>query len=241
MNQDYFTIKLRLPAQAAAETEATIISWHVSVGDTFSKGSVLAEAESAKSAFPFEAPCDGKVKAILCDEGGSTGFEEPVIEIETSDNSIKEQESAAQVTPSGEDQESAMSVVLKDTQSETAHPAWILGIGGYLPRRVVTNKDLLGEFPDVTEDYIFGVTGIRERRWADEGEKPSDMALAASREAIKKSGMKPADIDAIILSTTTPDFVMPATACILQKKLGIRGIPAFDLNSACSGWLYGIT
>ena len=67
------------------------------------------------------------------------------------------------------------------------------------------------------------------------------MALAARKIAIERSGLLPADIGAIIVSTTTPDVVMPATSCILQEKLGIRGVPSFDLNAACSGWLYSIT
>ena len=99
----------------------------------------------------------------------------------------------------------------------------------------------MSEHPDITDDYIFGVTGIRERRWASPDEKPSDMAYAASVLAIEKSGLTPKDIDAIVLSTTTPDVVMPSTSCILQERLGIRGAPAFDLNAACSGWLYGIS
>jgi 3-oxoacyl-[acyl-carrier-protein] synthase-3 len=116
----------------------------------------------------------------------------------------------------------------------------ILGIGGYLPKRVVTTAELIKEFPDLTEEYIFGVTGIRQRHWVAD-EKPSDMALEAAREAIEKSGLAAGDIDAIVLSTETPDVCMPSTACILQEKLGLRGIPAFDIHAACSGWLYGIS
>ncbi|MBD3344193.1 MAG: beta-ketoacyl-ACP synthase III [Chitinivibrionales bacterium] len=241
MSTERFTTALRLPAQAAAETEATLIKWHISPGDTFTKGKVLAEAESAKSSFTFEAPCDGTVKSILCREGNTSSFDDPVIEIETDDISVKEPQSAPEALQSEEQLNTGMSVQLKENSDENSKTVGILGIGGYLPKTVVTNKDLLGEFPDVTEDYIFGVTGIRERRWANPDERPSDMALIASQEAIKKSGMKAEDIDAIILSTTTPDFVMPATACILQQKLGLRGIPAFDLNAACSGWLYAIS
>jgi len=117
----------------------------------------------------------------------------------------------------------------------------ILGVGGYLPERVVTNRELIRDIPDVTEEYIFGVTGIRERRWAKKDEKPSDLAYRASIEAIKDSGIPPNEIEAIVLATTTPDVVMPSTACILQNMLDMRGIPAFDINAACSGWLYGIS
>ncbi len=95
-------------------------------------------------------------------------------------------------------------------------------------------------FPEITEDYVFQVTGIRERRWAADDEKPSSMALAASLEAIRKAGIAIKDIDAIILATTTPDVAMPSTACILQERLNLQGAAAFDVNAACSGWLYAL-
>ncbi|OHB67476.1 MAG: hypothetical protein A2V70_15955 [Planctomycetes bacterium RBG_13_63_9] len=116
-----------------------------------------------------------------------------------------------------------------------------MGIGGYLPPRVVTNAELVRRFPEISEQYVYQVTGIRERRWADEKEKPSNMAFKASLEAIRKSGVATKDIDAIILSTTTPDVAMPSTACILQDRLSLHSIPAFDLNAACSGWLYAVS
>ena len=117
----------------------------------------------------------------------------------------------------------------------------ILGVGGYLPSRVVTNAELVADFPEISEDYVYQVTGIRQRRWADDGEKPSNMAFMAALEAIRKSGIATKEIDAIIVATTTPDMAMPSTACILQDRLSLRSIPAFDLNAACSGWLYAVS
>ncbi len=117
----------------------------------------------------------------------------------------------------------------------------ILGVGGYLPERVVTNAELVRNFPEISEEYVYQVTGIRQRRWADESEKPSTMALKASLEAIRKSSIASKDIDAIILATTTPDAAMPSTACILQDRLCLPTIPAFDINAACSGWLYAVS
>ena len=88
MSDNVFTVKLRLPAQAAAETEATLVSWKVSPGDRFTKGTVLAEAESAKASFVFDAPCDGVVTTLLCKEGDEVSFEDSVIEIQTADSSV---------------------------------------------------------------------------------------------------------------------------------------------------------
>ncbi len=117
----------------------------------------------------------------------------------------------------------------------------LLGFGGYLPERVVTNAELVAEFPEISAEYVYQVTGIRERRWAGEDEKPSAMAYQAALEAIRRSNIAAKDIDAVIVATTTPDVAMPSTAAILQDRLNLQTIPAFDLNAACSGWLYAVS
>jgi 3-oxoacyl-(acyl-carrier-protein) synthase III len=238
-NQLFETV-LYLPSQAAAETEATIVRWRVAAGVSFVKGQQLAEVESAKSTFEFEAPCDGSVVSLLVAEGGTTPFDAPVIRISTADQSLKQEIPSAGAEPEPAVVE-APAVISGTSSASKVQTVSLLGIGAYLPERIVRTGELLAEHSDVTEEYIFGVTGIRERRWAKQGEKPSDMALVAARQAIERSGLTPKDIDGIVVSTATPDFVMPSTACILQEKLGIRGVPAFDLNAACSGWVYAIT
>jgi 3-oxoacyl-[acyl-carrier-protein] synthase-3 len=116
----------------------------------------------------------------------------------------------------------------------------LLGFGSYLPQRIVTNAELVADTPSITEEYVYQVTGIRERRWAGQDEKPSDMAYQAALDAIGRANIDAKDIDAVILATTTPDVAMPSTACILQHRLNLRTIPGFDLNAACSGWLYAV-
>ncbi|MGB7567352.1 MAG: beta-ketoacyl-ACP synthase 3 [Chitinivibrionales bacterium] len=240
MSDRTFRISLYLPSQAAAETEATITKWNVAAGDSFEKGQILAEIESAKAAFDFEAPCAGKVISLFAQDGETVSFESPVMEIETHDESMKNDIPVAG-SPGSQKADPKFQVETQSGEPVTVDRICILGIGGYLPERVVTNKELLKEFPSLTDDYMYGVTGIRERRWAKEGEKPSEMAFKASMEALRKSGMNATDIGAIVLSTETPDMAMPSTACILQDMLGIRGVPAFDIHAACSGWLYGIS
>ncbi len=226
-----------LPSQAAADTEATITRWSIAEGDSFSKGQILAEIESAKTSFDFEAPCGGKVVKLRVLEGDTVSFDAPVMDIETDDESMLSDIPAA----------AAMKTVQTPVEIKVekapvpVQRVCVLGIGGYLPERVVPNHELLKEFPNLTDDYMFGVTGIRERRWAKEGERPSDMAYKASIEALKRSNIEPHELGAIVLATETPDMAMPATACILQDMLGVRGIPAFDLNAACSGWLYALS
>ena len=115
----------------------------------------------------------------------------------------------------------------------------IVGTGGYLPEKVVTNKDL-EESIDTSDEWIQERTGIRRRHIAAEGEKCSDMGIAATYKAVEMAGVDIADIDLIIVGTTTPDKVFPSTACIIQRRLGIHGCAAFDVQAACSGFVYAL-
>jgi 3-oxoacyl-[acyl-carrier-protein] synthase III len=115
----------------------------------------------------------------------------------------------------------------------------IIGTGSYLPRNVVTNDDLAKRM-DTSDEWIRARTGIRQRHIAEPGQATSELALEASRAAIADAGIAPADIDLIIVATSTPDFIFPSTACLLQAKLGIKGGAAFDLQAVCSGFVYAI-
>jgi 3-oxoacyl-[acyl-carrier-protein] synthase-3 len=115
----------------------------------------------------------------------------------------------------------------------------IIGTGSYLPRKVVTNADLARRM-DTSDEWIRTRTGIRQRHIAEEGETSSSLALAASKAAIASAGIAAQDIDLIILATSTPDYVFPSSACLLQAKLGIKGCPAFDLQAVCSGFVYAL-
>lgn len=115
----------------------------------------------------------------------------------------------------------------------------IAGTGSYLPKKILTNADL-ESMVDTTDEWIFSRTGIRERHIVAEDEFTSDLALHASRNAIEAAGIQASDIDLIIVATTTPDKIFPSTAVILQRKLGIAGCPAFDIQAVCSGFVYAI-
>ena len=116
----------------------------------------------------------------------------------------------------------------------------ISGTGSYVPERVVTNADL-EKIVDTSDEWIFERSGIRRRHLAADGEHTSDMALQASLRALENAGLKAQDIDLVVLTTVNPDMPFPSTACILQGKLGIRNnIPCFDLEAACSGFVYGV-
>ncbi len=115
----------------------------------------------------------------------------------------------------------------------------IAGTGGYLPERVITNKELEKRL-DTSDEWIRERSGIKQRHIAAENETTSDMGLAATKKAIDAAGIDASEIDLIILATSTADKVFPASACTVQRHLGITNIPAFDVNAACSGFLFAL-
>ncbi|MBN1353300.1 MAG: ketoacyl-ACP synthase III [Candidatus Omnitrophica bacterium] len=115
----------------------------------------------------------------------------------------------------------------------------IIGLGKYLPEHRLSNKDL-EKIVDTTDEWITARTGIKERRIAADNEATSDMAVKAAKNALENAKLNPGDIDLVIVATITPDMFFPATACIVQNKLGINSVPAFDISVACSGFMYGI-
>jgi 3-oxoacyl-[acyl-carrier-protein] synthase-3 len=116
----------------------------------------------------------------------------------------------------------------------------ITGTGSRLPERVVTNKDLEARI-ETSDDWIVSRTGIRERHIAADGEFTSDLALGAARKALEAAGRTAADVDLIVLATSTPDMVFPSSACLLQAKLGAKHGAAFDLQAVCSGFVYALS
>lgn len=115
----------------------------------------------------------------------------------------------------------------------------IAGVGSYLPEKVVTNHDL-AKTMDTSDEWIRERTGIKRRHIAGDDETTSTMGVAAAKRAMASAGVGAEDIDLIILGTATPDKIFPSTACIIQRQLGVKGCPAFDVHAACSGFLYGL-
>jgi 3-oxoacyl-[acyl-carrier-protein] synthase-3 len=116
----------------------------------------------------------------------------------------------------------------------------VTGVGGYLPDRIVTN-DELAKVVDTSDAWITDRTGIRQRHRAAPDQPVSDLAVAAARRALEAAGRTPDDVDLIIVATTTPDLTFPATATIVQRKLGCPVAPAFDVQAVCSGFVYALS
>jgi len=116
----------------------------------------------------------------------------------------------------------------------------IVGTGGYLPAKIVTNDDLAKRM-DTSDEWIRTRTGIRQRHIAEPTQSASDLGAEASRQALASAGVAASEIDLIIVATATPDYIFPSTACIMQTKLGIKGCTAFDIQAVCSGFVYALT
>ena len=116
----------------------------------------------------------------------------------------------------------------------------IVAVGHYAPEAILTNEDL-EKVLDTSDEWITTRTGMKRRHIAAPGQATSDLAIAAARSALAKTALTPQDIDCFIVATVTPDFIFPATACIVASKLGAIDTPAFDIEIACSGFIYGLT
>jgi len=115
----------------------------------------------------------------------------------------------------------------------------LVGTGSYLPPRVMTNQEFAARL-DTSDEWIRTRTGIVQRHIADKSQTSGDLALEASRRALQAADTRPGDIDLIVLATSTPDYVFPSTACLLQAKLGVKGCAAFDVQAVCSGFVYAL-
>ncbi|HLU65253.1 MAG TPA: beta-ketoacyl-ACP synthase III [Kofleriaceae bacterium] len=125
-------------------------------------------------------------------------------------------------------------------QSQTQPRSRILGLGGYVPPRVVTNQDLT-QWMDTTSEWIVERTGIEERRWVEPGETGAGMAAKACREAMEQAGVGPSDIDMLIYATLSPDHMFPGTGVFCQRELGLKECAVLDIRQQCTGFIYGLS
>lgn len=320
-------IEVPIPSMGATVNEITVIDILPQAGDSVSKGEKIAELESDKSIFDFEAPCDGVIQSFACRAGDILEVDTPFFRIETEDTSLSHlqvegngtvetaeassDQSKTEASPAGAqplaeiapaptssstkpaatiasggirwtprarkiavdrglDPESITDIVgtgpggrvtgddLDNYKGATAatvsqanaQPATsgslseqtvcVAGIGYAVPKSVRSNEDILKEFPGKTADEIVKVTGIQQRYVISDGESATSLATEATHKALEMAGLSVADIDAVIVATLLPDQPVPGAASALARELGIGQALAFDLNAACSGWLYAL-
>jgi len=293
-----FHIEVPIPSMGATVNELTIINLKAKPGDAIRKGQQLAELESDKSVFEYEAPCDGTLVAFHVLPGAIVPAGAPFLSIETSDEAQRHlaaplradsnaQPSAAKAaalvwTPralklateagfdptaitditatgpggrvSGDDIEKylashkdlpkaatsaapAAEAPVSQTADETV---CIAGVGYAVPRNVMPNSEIMKAFPDRTEEEMVRLTGIKERRHAAEDESATSLAALAANHALKQAGIKAEELDGVIFATLLPDQPVPSMASRLAQNLGVHHPLAFDINAACSGWLYAL-
>lgn len=324
-----FLIDVPMPAMGATVSELTIIDLKVKVGDRILKGQKIAELESDKSVFEYEAPCDGIVRGLPRRAGDIVASGAVFLQIETGDTALLHLQSKAVSPTSLPDAPAAQSPATRSTeaiaaqvQASTVFPApaaaqaatgglqWtpralklaqeagldpahmtgitgtgpggrisgddiarylearrqhatngaatgitqqsaavppaqpstvcIAGIGYAVPRTVMPNSEILKNFPNRTEEEMIKLTGIKERRHAEDDETATDLAAAASEHALRQAGMQACELDGVILATLIPDQPVPSMASKLARRLGVPRALAFDINAACSGWLYAL-
>ena len=316
-----YLIDVPIPSMGATVSELTVIDIKVAVGAQISKGDKIAELESDKSVFEFEAPCDGVVEAVQARAGDILPSGSPFLRISTSDISLKNlqvnpgaspnvytpktvaaapvalaavkpvvdtpsvpkvQVAGLQWTPraaklaqeAGLDTASIVGIdatgpggrvsgdditrylsnrpVVSSSGLSTASSCMsapdlvgtetvcIAGIGYAVPKNIRATSDILKAFPGRTEAEMLKLTGIKERRYADADASATSLAAIAVNHALAQAGMTAVQIDGIILATIIPDQPVPSMASALAKHLGCTKALAFDVNAACSGWLYAI-
>ena len=314
---DTFLIDVPIPSMGATVSELTVIDIKVVSGAHIAKGEKIAELESDKSVFEFEAPCDGTIEAVQARAGDILPSGSPFLRIRTTDISLKNLQvkgdaavvakpatpapatvvvapapavaklapsaapSGLQWTPraaklaqeagldpatltgiaatgpggrvSGDDiaaylaanpkaAGSGLSTISsqRSTPSVGAETVCIAGVGYAVPKNVRPTSEILKAFPGRTEAEMHKLTGIHERRYADADESATSLAATAVNHALAQAGITAAQIDGIVLATIIPDQPVPSMASALARLLGCPKALAFDVNAACSGWLYAL-
>jgi 3-oxoacyl-(acyl-carrier-protein) synthase III len=308
-----YLIAVPTPSMGATVNELTVIDIKVATGDELKKGAIIAELESDKSVFEYEAPCDGVLRQLQVRPGDIIEAGGPFLVIETTDESLRhlavntvpvrtpapvsapptqavapaapaprpspaapsggglqwtpralklwrdagwDEAAAAGITAtgpggrvSGDDVErflasrggaSAPTPAPSPVTTTPGETVCIAGVGYAVPQGIRPTSEILKEFPGRTEEEMIRLTGIRERRYAGPGETATGLAVTAVQHALAQAGIDVRQIDGIIMATIIPDQPVPSMASALAKQLGIPGALAFDLNAACSGWLYAL-
>jgi len=323
-----FLIDVPVPSMGATVSELTVIDLVVTPGTAVTKGQKLAELESDKSVFEFEAPCEGTVRDIIGRAGDILSSGALFLRIETTDQSLRHLETksvngvvhAPGTKPASPDTRAGLPAVaapaiapssptsvtaatkpagiqwtprasklaveagldpatIADIQAtgpggrvsgddvakylqthrnapvaaaaapvaepggfnpRSAETVCIAGVGYAIPSGIRSNSEILKEFPNMTEAEVVKLTGIRERRYAANGETATSLAATAVQHALEQARIDVKEIDGVIMATLLPDQPVPSAASALAKHLGVPHALAFDLNAACAGWLYAL-
>ena len=236
-----------------SDESVTVIEWRIKPGDKLEHGMMIAELEADKAAFDFKSPSDGIVEEILCQEGDTVPVGTPIARVRSLDQMhvvkpvTRENPGtpiidgiASQAHLDRDSQNAASAGAGAGTELETAV---IAGITSALGGRTVTNREIAENCPAWEPQDIVKRTGIRTRRWATADQSALSLAVDASRSLLDQFGMTIDQVDMLICSTGTPPVTTPALATLIHHQLSGESpqpLAAFDINAACSGYVYGI-
>ncbi len=240
-----------LKAEGLSPTDRTLIvmDWKIQPGETVREGQHLAEFESDKSVFDYMSPCAGTVQEILAQEGDCVSVGQPILRLVQQTASAlfprKRSRNEEPGVPRLSRREVRTARISKAPQRRSYATVAISPPSVALGTECLTNRDLVSRFPQVTEEDIVSRTGIERRYQLGSGQSLVRIASEAAKKALETQRVSVGHIDAVICSTTTPPQTTPSTACQLLFELcrdgDLREIPAFDVNAACTGYLYALT
>jgi 2-oxoisovalerate dehydrogenase E1 component len=234
-------IEIEAQGGSPADQAVTIIEWRVQPGDTVRDGQVLVELEADKAVFEYSCPYDATVEELLVEPGIEISVGTPILRLRVNDT-----QSLRQVIIREEPGKPLLSGP-KASAKPTRHAVAGSPVAMSKPvsvegERVVTNEQLAADFPERTAEDISRLTGIRSRRWVGPKQTALTLAAEACHVALRRESLKITDIDALVVSTTTPLGVTPSMACMVLGELsaGDHEIPAHDVSAACTGYLYAL-
>jgi 2-oxoisovalerate dehydrogenase E1 component len=241
-----------------SDESVTIVEWFVKAGDVIGPGAVLADAEAEKASFSVSSPVAGMVQALLVAEGESTHVGSPLLKVSTENVNktyrpiTKEDAGLARITlpekslkkSSKQEDRAAQKQEVLSTTAGDDFIAGIVAVSAVTGSRKVTNEEISTNCPTWTAADIFRRTGIKNRYWVNDDEDALTLALQAAKDVLKKGAITLEDLDMLIVSTGSPIEITPSMACSVLSGLSdparSAAIPTYDINAACSGYLYGL-
>ncbi|MBF9015782.1 MULTISPECIES: thiamine pyrophosphate-dependent enzyme [unclassified Oceanispirochaeta] len=232
-----------------ADETATIIEWKIQKGDNITEGQLIADFEADKAAAELKSPVSGVVEELLLEEGEAVEIGTPAVKVKTEDSAEvllkpKTKETPGKPLISGLKPEALQKLSVQTAVSGDRRP-WILDVEGVQGSRKVSNEEIMKSCPGWEEGEILKMTGIESRNWIAEGEDIISLSEKAAKTVLERNNLGLDDLSLIIVSSGTPGQLTPSLAARIQHTLrpeGKRGIycPAFDINAACSGYLYAL-
>ncbi|MFP4534176.1 MAG: beta-ketoacyl-ACP synthase 3 [Spirochaetaceae bacterium] len=235
-----------------SDESISVVEWHVSEGQEIASGDMIAELEADKAAVELKSPVDGVVEEILVERGDTVSVGAPVLKVKTEESEGEEYLKPQTREEPGEPLIEGLDMARKLGAAAFVSPSGgsevqvgITGIAGVKGSRVVTNEEISEMCPTWSPEDIVKRTGIETRPWVVDGEDALTLGVEATRRVLEQQGLAPTDIGLWIVSTGTPTQITPSMAALIQYAVATREnpeyeAPAYDINAACSGYLYGL-